>query len=207
VTQFAITGRRYGGWCDFSQDERLAEFLERFAPCRVLELGCLEGGQTVELARRGYIVTAVEGRPDNVRRARWICRAFGAEARVVGANLEKTPLSQFGRHDVVFCTGLLYHLPRPWELSAQFAGVASHLFLSTHYSQERETTVEGLPGRWYRELGPEDPLSGLSARSFWPTKEALLGLLRAGGYTRIEIVRDVMHQNGPLVDLVASTRG
>jgi SAM-dependent methyltransferase len=205
VTRFEVNGRVYGGWCDFASDDRVREFVDRFEACRVLELGCLEGGQTVELARRGYEVTAIEGRPENVQRARWICRLLRVDAIVIGADLERVPLRAFGRFDVVFCTGLLYHLPRPREFIAQLPEVAPSLFLSTHYAESEEETANGLPGRWYRELGRQDPLSGLSEQSFWPTKSALLDLLRSSGYKHIEITRDWMHPNGPLLDLAART--
>jgi SAM-dependent methyltransferase len=207
VTRFHINGRTYGGWCDFSDDDRVLEFAERFEPCRVLELGCLEGGQTVELARRGYQVTAVEGRSENIKRARWIHRLLAVDATLLAANLEEVPLREFGRFDVVFCTGLLYHLPRPWEMIQQFPTVAPRLFLSTHYAEHEEEAINGIAGCWYTELGREDPLSGLSGRSYWPTKAALLDLLRASGYKQIEITRDWMHPNGPLLNLVGSTIG
>jgi SAM-dependent methyltransferase len=205
VTRFRIDGRTYGGWADFTDDDRIRDFSERFEPCRVLELGCLEAGQTVELARRGYSVTAIEGRPENVRRARWICRMFEVDARVVAADLERMPLRDFGRFDVVFCSGVLYHLPRPWDLVEQLPAVAPSLFLSTHYAEAGEVSVHGLAGRWYTEHGRGDPLSGLSERSFWPTKTALLDLLRATGYGAIEITSDYEHPNGPLLSLAAQT--
>jgi SAM-dependent methyltransferase len=207
VTRFRINGRSYGGWRDFTDDDRIRDFVERFEPCDVLELGCLEAGQTVELARRGYKVTAIEGRDENVRRARWICRLFETDAVILAADLETVPLREFGRFDVVFCSGLLYHLPRPWELVEQLPAVAANVFLSTHYAEKQHATANGIAGRWYSELGREDPLSGLSERSFWPTKAALLDLLRANGYREIEVTRDWAHPNGPLLNLVAhSTR-
>jgi len=207
VTRFRINGRAYGGWYDVSDDDRMREFRRRFEPCSVLELGCLEGGFTVELVRRGYEVTAVDGRPENLERARWISSRLSLDASFHLADLEQVRLRGFGRFDVVFCCGLLYHLPRPWELVTQLPSVAPRLFLSTHYAATEEEVVEGFGGRWYKELGREDPFSGLSRRSFWFTKPALLELLRASGYTRIEITHDGLHKNGPLLSLVALTYG
>jgi len=204
VSRFHINGRSYGGWCDFAEDDRLREFFDRFEPCRVLELGCLEGAQTIELARRGYEVTAIEGRPDNLNRARWICRVLSVDASLHAADVEQVPLREFGEFDVVFCCGLLYHLPRPWELVAQLPATAPRLFLSTHYAEREEEMVDGFGGSWYRELGRDDPLSGLSQRSFWLTKPALLELLRSTGYAEVDVTHDWMHPNGPLIGLVAS---
>lgn len=203
MTRFQINGRSYGGWYDYADDDRVRDFAAHFEPCHMLELGCLEGGQTVELAQRGYKITAVEGRPENARRARWICRLIRANALILDADLETVPLREFGGFDVVFCSGLLYHLPRPREMVEQLPAVAPNLFLSTHYTENEETIANGIAGRWYYEAGGDDPLSGLSQRSFWPTRAALLDLLRANGYSQIEITRDWAHPNGPLLNLVA----
>ncbi len=210
-TLFRIDGEGYGGWRDYTGDNRLSDFADRFPPCRVLELGCLEGGHTVELARRGYTVTAVEGRADNAARARWVLGLLDADAEVIHANLEVVPLLDFGHFDVVYCAGLLYHLPKPWLLIQQCAEVAPALFVSTHVAETEEVIVEDRPGRWYQEYGLEDRLSGMSSRSFWFTTEALLAELRSV-YERVEVVREDEIDAGPLVSAaawtgVAATRG
>ena len=204
-TRFEIEGASYGGEGSYADDARVATFARLFPEgSKVLELGSLEGGHTFELARQGFVVTALEGRKESVRRARWLQRRLGLESvRFVAANLETTNLGELGRFDVVFCSGLLYHLPRPWELLAQLRSAAPDLFLSTHYADRAETVEHGIRGRWYQELGREDPLSGMSERSFWPTRDALLDLLRAQGYSRIEVEGDWPHPNGPLVNLAA----
>jgi hypothetical protein len=40
-------------------------------------------------------------------------------------------------------------------------------------------------------------------RSFCPTRDALLGLLRHHGYSQIEVAHDWEHVNGPIVNLAA----
>ncbi len=202
MSLFYIDGHAYGGWRDFTDDHRITDFVERFLPGRVLELGCLEGAQTAELSRRGYAVTALEGRAENVARARWILRRLGIEADVLEADLESVPLSGFGHFDVVFCSGVLYHLPEPWRLIEQMPRVAPALYLSTHFADREETVVDGRPGRWFQEGGREEPLSGLSERSFWFTKDALLAELRAH-FGRVELIREFQHDNGPLMSVAA----
>jgi SAM-dependent methyltransferase len=199
-TRFQIDGEGYGGYIDFTGDHRVNDFAERVPPGRVLELGCLEGGQTVELARRGYSVTGIEGRAENAERARWVLRLLDIDAEVIEANLETTPLRRFGRFDAIFCSGLLYHLPEPWKLLAQFREVVPVAFVSTHYAKAPTVTVEGRQGDWYGEYGRADALSGLSARSFWFTLDALVEECRRQGFC-VEVIRDEQTKNGPLVSL------
>lgn len=207
VTRFVINGSAYGGTTAFD-DPRVGWFFERFHDgVRVLELGSLEGGQTFQLAARAARVTAIEGRQENIERARFVQGLLGVEnVEFVEADLERTPLTAFGKFDVVFCSGLLYHLPRPWDLIRQLPEVAPATFLWTHYASTAETTAEGVAGAWYSEHGRKDPLSGLSPRSFWPTLPELRRLLAEAGLARIEVVRDEPgHEHGATVTLAAWT--
>jgi hypothetical protein len=148
------------------------------------------------------MVTAIEGRADNAARARWVLKLLKQNARVVTANLEDVPLREFGRFDVVFCAGLLYHLPEPWSLIKQFRTVAPDLFLSTHFAEREEVVVEGRSGRWYQEFGAEDRLSGMSVRSFWYTKSALLRELERL-YRAVRVIREDEIDAGPLITVAA----
>ncbi|HNG31197.1 MAG TPA: hypothetical protein PK012_15860 [Blastocatellia bacterium] len=52
ITKFVIEGRAYGGQFDALQDGRLTQFRQCFPSAQeILELGSLEGGHTIGLAR------------------------------------------------------------------------------------------------------------------------------------------------------------
>ncbi len=209
VTRFRFRGREYGGTLELDPDVRVAFFFEAFPDVRtVLELGSLEGAHTFQLARRAAHVTAVEGRPYNIERARFVQELLGVEnVRFLCADLEQVALPSFGRFDAVFCSGVLYHLPEPWKLVAALPAVAPRILVWTHYAAEAEIEVEGVPGRWCPEFGLEDPLSGLSAQSFWMTLPALLDQLQRAGYDAIDILRDEPdHPHGRSVTLAAARR-
>jgi hypothetical protein len=53
-----------------------------------------------------------------------------ADVRFV--HLETFDLTTLGSFEAVFNGGLLYHLPRPWELLERVARVTDQLYLSTH---------------------------------------------------------------------------
>lgn len=206
ITRFEIDGRAYGGEIDLAGVDLIDQFAERIpAGSTVLELGSLEGGHSFALARRGYRITAVEGREENLGRARYVKSVLhDRETRLVHANLEEVPLASFGRFDCVLCSGLLYHLPEPWRLIDQLPQVAPLLFLGTHYAERAEDELEGLRGRWYTEFGRGEPLSGLSPRSFWLTLPSLLARLEQAGFDRIEPVGFPHNPNGHVVILTAA---
>ena len=186
LTRFEIAGQTFGGELPYSDDPLLEQFVQRVpVGATVLELGSLEGGHSLELAQRGYRVTGLEGREENLERARYVRRLLRQRVHFVHANLESTPLESFGRFDCVLCAGLLYHLPEPWRLLDQLAQVAPRLFLRSHYAEEAAAELHGLRGCWYTEAAREEPLAGLSPRSFWLTLPSLLNLpLERDGSTR-----------------------
>ena len=194
---------------DTAKVDTFFEWLERCggSAATILELGSHEGSHTLQLAERPGVtrVLGLEGREDNLARARFVQRVYGVpniEFRLV--NLETIDLSPLGGFDAVFCAGLLYHLPEPWTLIARLAPISRWLFLDTHYAASDEVVLGPYRGRWHRE-GP-DPLSGLSAVSFWFTFKHLTMLLLEQGFV-IHFVTDYQTSNGPRLWLLAEAVG
>jgi SAM-dependent methyltransferase len=173
------------------------------------ELGALEGAQSFLLADRPGVerVFALEGREANLRKARFVREKLQMQkVEFAQANLEETDLSTYGEFDAVFCCGLLYHLPRPWDLIRQFPLIAPILFLWTHYAGENEAgdLLYGLRGKIHIEGGPDEPLSGLSPTATWLTLDSLLSLLTSAGYQHVEVIHDdPNHVNGRTVAIGA----
>jgi hypothetical protein len=208
VTRFTVDGRAYGGDFDAAGDARVAAFAEAFPGARrVLELGSLEGGHSFALAALPGTeeVVAVEGREANLERARFAQGVLDARrVTFVHADLERADLRSLGSFDAVFCVGLLYHLPNPWDLVGRMAAVSAGVFLWTHYAASEALTACGYAGVAYREFGLADPLSGLSDASFWPTRDALLAMLRDAGLGDVDVLEDDPgHPHGPGITLTA----
>jgi hypothetical protein len=208
ISRFTIAGRDYGGRYDVTHDPRLGHFFRCFPGARrVLELGSLEGAHTFALAARVAEVHGIEGRAANLRKARFVQRRLGCRnVTFHQADLEAFDPAALGRFDAVFCSGLLYHLPRPWELLARLRGAADGLLLATHYAPADKADEErnGYAGTRYHEFGLKEPLSGLSPESFWPTLDALARMVRDAGYSAVEVCDDDRaHPHGPLVTLAA----
>ena len=212
IFQFRIDGRDYGGGISAVGDERVERFL-RYAPEAetILELGALEGAQSFILAERAGVkrVLALEGREANLRKARFVQQLLQVpNVEFAQANLEHARMTEFGKFDAVFCSGLLYHLPEPWKLIEQLPAVAPILFIWTQYAREEEAVDvgRGLRGKIHIEGGSDEPLSGMSPTATWLTLGSLRALLSASGYQRIDVIHDdPTHANGPAVTIGART--
>ena len=92
-----------------------------------------------------------------------------------------------GRFDLVFCLGVLYHVPDPGKALAWFRSQAKTLFLGTHYPLQDQDNGPAVAytynGNSYRVIEtPEplaDPLAGMSPISLVPYEaQTYLKLLR-----------------------------
>jgi SAM-dependent methyltransferase len=190
MASFVIDGQVYGYGRNHHDDEdaRVPQFFQLVGtPRRILELGSCQGGGTFQLARHPGVqeVVGIEGRDYHFEKAQLVRKALGASnVTFLHRDLESFDFSRLGRFDATYCVGVLYHLPRPWELLARLAPVTDVLYLNTHYCprKEVEMALGGYEGKKWLEGGYDDPLSGLSAWSFWPTLEALCEMLLDNGF-------------------------
>lgn len=100
---------------------RLAEF-ERWTGKRVLEIGCGIGTDTINFARHGAYVTAVDLAENSLEVARQRARVFGLEERIrfIQANAEE--LSSYvpaEPYDLVYSFGVIHHTPHPERVVEQ----------------------------------------------------------------------------------------
>lgn len=81
---------------------------------RVLDVGCNAGFYSVELARRGARVTAIDIDPHYLRQARWVAQVLGLEDAI---EFRQMPVYQLAHertdYDLVWFMGVLYHLRHP----------------------------------------------------------------------------------------------
>lgn len=211
VTKFHLFGEDFGGTFDAGNDVRIVQFFEAFPnAARILELGSLEGGHSFALAARESTVevVSIEGRRSNIEKAEFVQSVIGDhKVKLVEANVESIDFADLGRFDAVFCSGLLYHLPRPWEIVPKLAAASPNVFIWTQISEEKNAKrlKAGWRGKYYREGGFRDPLSGLSRRSFWLSLGSLIGLLTSNGYKETRIFEhNLNHPKGHSVTLAAT---
>ena len=187
----------------------IRRFVPSSNPIRILDLGSLEGGLSFELAREGWDVTGMEGRPANLEKAEMIRGYFGLENLKFELRDVKTlSPERDGRFDAVGCCGLLYHLDDPFAFLRTLRAITAEdglLFLDTHvapdessarhatYAQhlsERVTIRDGrhdYEGCWFAEPSGgsilEKQWSAVSnEKSFWPTRTSLIRAMYHAGF-------------------------
>jgi SAM-dependent methyltransferase len=187
-SSFTINGKAYGSGLNHELDVRPPQFF-RLVPDarRILELGSCQGGGTFQLAKYPGVreIVALEGRDYHLEKARYVQKALDIHnVTFLQADLETFDFGPLGRFDAVYCVGLLYHLPEPWSLLEKLARVADTVYINTHYCYQSRAnmTLNGYEGSKWLEAGYADPLSGLSAWSFWPTLKSLTKILLDTGF-------------------------
>ena len=160
---------------------------------RVLDLGALEGGFSVELARRGASVVAVEGRAAHVAKIELARDALGLEGlAVVEGDVRRLDPASLGTFDVVLCLGILYHLE-----ARDAAALVELVAACTRRVALFETQVGLAPRERFAHGGHEyagvpyaedvaQPAASLdNPESFWFTRASLLNLLARSGFTSV----------------------
>lgn len=180
-----------------------ADHLRRpFHDLSVLDLGCGEGLYALEFAQHGAQVVGIEGREASVAKADFARRALGLNnVRFVQADVNAIEVAQYGRFDVVICSGILYHLDKPdvfrfiETMHAMCSGVC---LVDTSISLTSDVETQYGPhtyrGSVYREHAqgatPEQKKADVGAslvneESFWIAKYDLVNALMNTGFTSV----------------------
>jgi len=151
----------------------------------VLDIGAWDGFFSFEAERRGAKrVLATDSHA-------WWSRkpAFELARRALGSKVEDFDIDvmdlapdRIGTFDLVLFLGVLYHLRHPLlALEKVFSVTAGHLILETVV----DLTWTSYPAmRFY----PQDELAGDASNWFGPNPAAVIGMLKAVGFRKVEIV-------------------
>ena len=197
---------RTRGWAGIRYPAR-EDLIHAHAPGRSwLDVGCMWGVE----GRLAFLAEAAGARPVTGVDVIEATAAFeaqrtrrGSEVRFVRGDLhDPATLAAAGEHDVVWCSGVLYHAPHPLQTLERLRSVCGErLILSTEALPE----LPGVPGacvfypaladgrarRAYlgapggRAIGvtePFDPAAGYGNWFWGITPSALRGMLRATGF-------------------------
>ena len=169
---------------------------------RGLDLGCLEGGYSIELARHGTTMVGVDAREANLAKARFAASKLALDnVEFINEDVRNLNSDTHGTFDVILCIGILYHLDAPdvfrflQALSTMCTGM---LIIDTHVSviPNIKLTYEDHPyWGWYFEEHPPgtsaiQKVSKLWAsldndKSFWFTRPSLVNFLNRCGFSTI----------------------
>ena len=177
----------------------------------VVDLGCLEGGFTLAFAQRGAVrALGIEARELSAQRcelARTLLRIDNAEFVVADV---KDELVRHDPFDVVFATGILYHVADPAGFLRTMRSACGHVALiDTHVARTDAATHDCSPmvtreshgstyrGRMFPEYPPDvsdDAKEAMAwaaysdADAFWPLEDDLVRMIHDAGFARVEKV-------------------
>ncbi len=157
----------------------LKQFLSRLQPASglrtALDVGCGVGYFAAFLQQRGFQVTAIDGRQENLEEARR--RHPQIDFRL--GDVEELPATELGVFDLVLCFGLLYHLENPLRALRRLRAVTGRVLLI------ESVCVPGtLPVLYLRdEMAIED--QALNAVAACPSEGALFKMAYRAGFPAV----------------------
>lgn len=180
----------------------------------IVDLGCLEGGYSVEFARMGFNALGVEVRQSNFD----ACTFVKQRTNLPNLRFVKDDVLNVGKYgpfNAVFCCGLLYHLDKPRAFIKTVSEITSHIvIIQTHFATAKAANKFGLSdliqhdgaqGRWYHEYQQgiaSDHLdhqlrwaSWSNPASFWMTREWILQTLLDAGFDMVFEQFDALGNN------------
>jgi hypothetical protein len=198
-----------------------------FAGKAILELGPLEGGHTYMMSRGGAEkIVAIESNSKAFLKCLVVQNALKFEANFMYGDFRKSLAKRDQKFDLVFASGVLYHMIDPVSLLDDMAHAADSLCIWTHYYDPEvakrnewmkrhlsETpTVSEFHGRAinshrneYLQLVNDTKFAGGAApHSQWMTRESLLGVLEDLGMTVVIGNENNDHHAGPSILLYAT---
>ncbi|MBO9565907.1 MAG: methyltransferase domain-containing protein [Niastella sp.] len=105
---------------------------------RSVDLGCLEGAYTAELAKLGFDSLGIEAREDNIAKCNYVKENLNLP-NLHFAQDDVRNVANYGKFDVTLCYGLLYHLNDPVDFLKRIGDNTNKLLLlNTHFAPERD---------------------------------------------------------------------
>lgn len=181
-----------------------AHFGDRLSGIECVDIGCHEGFYSLAMSRRGVRrVTAIDARPENLRRARFVADAMGVSNIQYSLGRVETLSPDLGRtFELTLFLGVLYHVEDPMRCLRQVAAVTSELcVIETQVLDEVEGFAEWGSREWTRpyqgilavidesgEFDAGNRETGVSPMATCPSPKALLYMLKQAGFRRAEIL-------------------
>jgi len=105
---------------------------------KAVDLGCLEGGYSVELAKMGFDTLGIEARSENIDKCNYVKENLHLD-NLHFAKDDVRNLPNYGKFDITICYGLLYHLNDPVSFLKTMSDCTTKiLFLNTHFAPDRD---------------------------------------------------------------------
>jgi tRNA (mo5U34)-methyltransferase len=200
-----VPGHSLGDFPSFKWKALAPHFPERLDGRSVLDIGCNAGFYSLELARRGASVTAIDVNDHYLTQARWAADVFGLSGRIEFEKMQVYELASIQRKwDIVLFLGVFYHLRYPilgLDVVSRCVG-STLIFQSMTMPQIGKLAEEPLDvslearerlteDAWPKMAFIENELAGDRTNWWVPNAACVTALLRSSG---MRIVREPAHE-------------
>lgn len=191
---------------------------------RVLELGPLEAGHSYQLEKLGAEhVLGIEANAEAYLKCLVVKEMLDLRrCRFLLGDVEKFLKKADETFDIVFCSGILYHMHNPLSIIQEICRITDRCFVWTHYytaeagdkegkRTRRPVEHEGFAADYY-ELEYKDRQDGTfwggnTDRRAWMTQDSILGGFKYFGLTHVEVLQDTpSYQSGAAMSFAASRK-
>lgn len=205
-----------------------AETFPDFANLRILELGPSDGYNTASLEVQGATdITSIEGNAGAFMRCLIMKNAFNLKAKFLLGDFLAYMAEPETRFDLVYASGVLYHLLDPIAFLERCSEIAPYLFLWTFHYDPKVIAEHKYERLWFKATENETKMwrgraftyhrryyemsivegakyaGGLTHYSHWLTKDDLLAVLDMLGFRVLRTIADGF-QNIPAINILAS---
>jgi SAM-dependent methyltransferase len=186
---------------------------------RVLELGPLEAIHTHQLGELGAReIVSIEANIEAYLKCLIMKEVLGIDAQFLLGDFIQYLAQTNERFDLVFCSGVLYHMEDPLALIRDIARVSERCFVWTHYydpqncpGPQRErvpATLDGFAASYFRLDYPDRDKpnfwGGNRPSSSWMARSDILSALHYVGFDRVEVLaEEPKHPNGACFSIAA----
>jgi hypothetical protein len=186
---------------------------------KVLELGPLEGGHTYQLERLGAgSILAIDASPEFYLKSLITKEMLGLRAKYQLGDFIRYLEETEERYDLVFASGVLYHMIDPLHALYLISRVTPRVFIWSHYvavgNGMPETPVERHGYRcdyfevYYNQKSHSRGFSGVMPSACRLKQRDIVESLKFFGFDRVTVTEDTPdHPGGPAVSLVAEKTG
>jgi SAM-dependent methyltransferase len=196
---------------------------QRLDGMSVLELGPLEGAHTWQLEQLGAErIVAIEANTEAYLKCLIMKEVLGLKrATFMLGDFSPYLAETDDRFDLIFCSGVLYHMEYPLRLIRDIARVAERCFVWTHYYANTHPTcshrvskpvaLDGYSAPHFAAPYQDRMLprfwGGNKSSSSWMARGDIIAAFRHFGFERVETLDDEPdHINGPSFSLAVSNR-
>lgn len=110
---------------------------------KVLDIGCNAGFYTLELAKRGAMVTAIDLDEHYLKQAKWVAERFGLDSQIEFRQMQVYDFAHSEeKYDLIWFMGVFYHLRYPLLALDILAGITKKMMVFQTYSLPGRETME-----------------------------------------------------------------